>query len=103
VGLLSWGEFHCLNPFIVQNLERSHFSNMDLVWKNGFKHEGHNKVVIEIYKNYFMALICNLHVHVNLCVVGLYQMPHSNQDTQASIKSYHGALKQMVFFLNKRS
>jgi len=28
-----------------------------------------------------------------LWMVGVRRMPHSNQDTQASIESYHGALK----------
>jgi hypothetical protein len=31
-------------------------------------------------------------------MVGLCRVPHSNQDTQASIKSYHGALKCWFFF-----
>jgi hypothetical protein len=30
---------------------------------------------------------------VELWMVGVQRMPHSNQDTQASIESYHGALK----------
>jgi len=29
-------------------------------------------------------------------------MPHSNQDTQASIESYHGALKHWFFFETRR-
>jgi len=32
----------------VQNLARSPFSNVDLEWKNGFRHGGHNKVAIKI-------------------------------------------------------
>jgi len=31
---------------------------------------------------------------VDLWMVGLRQMPHSNQDTQTSIESYHGALNR---------
>ncbi len=31
---------------------------------------------------------------VDLWMVGLRRMPHSNQDTQTSIESYHGALKR---------
>jgi len=37
--------------------------------------------------------IHTLYIVVNLWMVGLQQVPHSNQDTQASIESYHGALK----------
>jgi hypothetical protein len=31
----------------IQNLTKSPLSNVDLVWKDGFKHGGQNKVVIE--------------------------------------------------------
>jgi len=48
-----------------------------------------------------MALVCNAHVHVNLCMVGLCWMPHPNQDSQASIKSYDGALKRWFYFETK--
>jgi hypothetical protein len=34
-------------------------------------------------------------------MVGLCWMPHSNQDTRTSIKSYHGAVKQWFFFKTK--
>jgi hypothetical protein len=33
---------------------------------------------------------------VELWMVGVRRMPHSNQDTQASIESYHGALKRWL-------
>ncbi len=36
---------------------------------------------------------CTLYLVIDLWMVGLRQMPHSNQDTQTSIESYHGALK----------
>ncbi len=36
---------------------------------------------------------CTPYFVVNLWMVGFRQVPHSNQDTQASIESYHGALK----------
>ncbi len=36
---------------------------------------------------------CTLYLVVNLWMVGLWPVPHSNQDTQTSIESYHGALK----------
>ncbi len=36
---------------------------------------------------------CTLYLVVDLWMVGLQRMPHSNRDTQASIGSYHGALK----------
>jgi hypothetical protein len=35
-----------------------------------------------------------LYVVVDLWMVGLQRMPHSNQGTQTSIESYHGALKR---------
>jgi hypothetical protein len=35
-----------------------------------------------------------LYVVVDLWMARLQRMPHSNQDTQASIESYHGALKR---------
>jgi hypothetical protein len=35
-------------------------------------------------------------------MVGLQQVLHSNQDTQALIKSYHGALKQWFSLETKR-
>jgi hypothetical protein len=31
----------------IQNLAKSPFSNVDLVWKDGFKHGGQNKVTVE--------------------------------------------------------
>jgi hypothetical protein len=37
--------------------------------------------------------MCNVHVSVDLWMVGFRQMPHSNQNTQANIEFYHGALK----------
>jgi hypothetical protein len=37
---------------------------------------------------------CTLYLVVDLWMVGFQLMPHSNQDTQASIESYHGALKR---------
>ncbi len=33
---------------------------------------------------------------VELWMVGVRRVPHSNQDTQASIESYHGALKHWL-------
>ncbi len=32
----------------IQNLTKSPFSNVDLVWKDGFRHGGQNEVAIEI-------------------------------------------------------
>jgi len=37
---------------------------------------------------------CTLYLVIDLWMVGLWRMPHLNQDTQASIKSYHGALER---------
>jgi hypothetical protein len=31
----------------IQNLAKSPFSNVDLMWKDGFRHGGQNKVAIE--------------------------------------------------------
>jgi len=36
---------------------------------------------------------CTLYLIVNLWMVGFGRVPHSNQNTQTSIESYHGALK----------
>jgi len=35
-----------------------------------------------------------LYFFIDLWMVGLQRVPHSNQDTQASIESNHGALKR---------
>jgi len=35
-----------------------------------------------------------VHVHAELWMVGLLQVPHSNQDTQISIEFYHRVLKR---------
>ncbi len=45
------------------------------------------------YLDYIMGWKYVVHVHVELWMVGLCWVPHLNQDTQASIKSYHGVLK----------
>jgi hypothetical protein len=37
-----------------------------------------------------MALVCSAHVDVDLWIVGFSWVPHSNENTQANIKSYHG-------------
>jgi len=37
-----------------------------------------------------------------LWMVGIQKVPHSNQDTQASIESYHGVLKRW-FVLDRKS
>ncbi len=42
--------------------------------------------------------MCNVHVCVDLWMVRFHQVPHSNQYTQASIESYHGALKSWFSF-----
>jgi hypothetical protein len=43
-----WGEFHCPNP-LKSKTQHSHiFSNVDLVWKDGFRHASQTKVAIEI-------------------------------------------------------
>jgi len=42
--------------------------------------------------------MCNVHVSVDLWMVGFHQVPHSNQNTQANIEFYHGALKHWFSF-----
>jgi hypothetical protein len=42
-----------------------------------------------------------VHVHVEFWMVGFRWVPHSNQDTQASIEFYHGALKCWFSFETK--
>jgi hypothetical protein len=37
---------------------------------------------------------CTLYLVVDLWMVGCRRVSHSNQDTQTSIESYHGALKR---------
>jgi len=44
----AWGEIPLSQSIKIQNPTKSHFSNVDLVWKNGFRHGGQNKVAIEI-------------------------------------------------------
>jgi hypothetical protein len=34
-----------------------------------------------------------MHCVLRLWMIGLQHVPHANQDTQANIESYHGALK----------
>jgi hypothetical protein len=36
-----------------------------------------------------------------LWMVGVRKVPHSNQNTQVNIKSYHGALKRQLVFDTK--
>jgi hypothetical protein len=45
------------------------------------------------YSNYIMGWKYVVHVHVKLRMARLCRVPHSNQNTQASIKFYHKALK----------
>jgi len=45
------------------------------------------------YSNYIMGWKYVVHVHGELWMVELHKIPHSNQNTQASIKFYHGAIK----------
>ncbi len=37
---------------------------------------------------------CTLYLVIDLWMVGLQRVPHLNQDTHASIESYHWALKR---------
>jgi hypothetical protein len=47
-GITNMGQIPLFQSIQVQNPTMSPFSNVDLVWKNGFRHGGHNKVAIEI-------------------------------------------------------
>jgi hypothetical protein len=42
-----------------------------------------------------------LYVVIDLWMVGLQRVPHLNQDTQASIEFYNGALKRWFFLETK--
>jgi hypothetical protein len=46
------------------------------------------------YLNYIMGWNYVVHVHAKFWMVGLCRMLHLNQNTQVTIKSYHGALKR---------
>jgi hypothetical protein len=43
----SMGQTPLSQSIEIQNLAKSPFSNVDLLWKNWFKHGGQNKVAIE--------------------------------------------------------
>jgi hypothetical protein len=43
----SMGQTSLSQSIKIQNLAKSPFSNVDLVWKDGFRHGGQNKVAIE--------------------------------------------------------
>jgi len=49
--------------------------------------------IFHMYSNYIMGWKYVVHVQEKLWMVGLHRVPHLNQDTQVSIKSYHGVLK----------
>jgi hypothetical protein len=53
------------------------------------------------YSNYIMGWKCVVHVHVELWMVELCQVPHLNQNTQASIESYQKVLKHWFFLETK--
>jgi hypothetical protein len=44
----SMGQTPLSQSIKIQNPTKSHFSNVDLVWKDGFKHGAQNEVAIEI-------------------------------------------------------
>jgi hypothetical protein len=44
----SMGQTPLFQSIKIQNLTKSPFLNVDLVWKDGFRHGGQNKVAIEI-------------------------------------------------------
>jgi hypothetical protein len=53
------------------------------------------------YSNYIMGWKYIVHVYAKFYMVGLHQMPHSNQDTQANMKPYHKAMKCWFSFKTK--
>jgi hypothetical protein len=48
LAIQSMGRTPLSQSIKIQNLAKSPFLNVDLVWKDGFKHGGQNKVTIEI-------------------------------------------------------
>ncbi len=46
-AIQSMGRIPLFQSIKIQNLTKSHFSNVDFVWKNGFRHKVQNKVAIE--------------------------------------------------------
>jgi len=48
LALQSMGQTPLSQSIEIQNPTKSPFSNVDLVWKDGFRHGGQNKVAIEI-------------------------------------------------------
>ncbi len=57
--------------------------------------------IFHTYLNYIMGWKYVVHVHAELWMVGLHWMPHSNQDTEVSIKSYHKVRKRWFSFETK--
>jgi hypothetical protein len=57
--------------------------------------------IFHTYLNYIMGWKYVVHVHAKLWMVGLHWMPHSNQDTEVSIKSYHKVRKRWFSFETK--
>jgi len=53
------------------------------------------------HSNYIMGWKYVMHVHAKLWMVRLCRVPHSNQDTQVSIESYHRPLKHWFSFETK--
>jgi len=47
LAIPSMGPIPLSQSIEIQNLTKSPFSNVDLVWKDGFMHGGQNKVVIK--------------------------------------------------------
>ena len=45
---------------------------------------------------YINCILLNLYCTIEMYLIGHRRNPHSNQDTQASIESYHGALKRWM-------
>jgi hypothetical protein len=47
LAIQSMGQSPLSQSIKIQNPTKSHFLDVDLVWKDGFRHGGQNKVVIE--------------------------------------------------------
>jgi hypothetical protein len=50
-------------------------------------------VVFELFVGGYNLIMKFVHGVLKLWMIGLWQVPHSNQDTQMNIDFYHGTLK----------
>jgi len=55
----------------IQNLAKSPFSNVDLVWKDGFRHGGQNKVAIKLHTSPMLMSLNFCKVNEGICELWL--------------------------------